>query len=233
MALETGTHIDDLVITNPVGATDKVAVGDDHLRLIKTCVIGSLPTDFRNFPDNLQVPENLVLRIDSNGRVDPLQSGSSFLKLPGGQFTLFSSSGQSEAITWAAPGLSNLNKYNAKSGVQTFDDLSMFDSANPTRLVIPDKIGQLYFLIFLRPSNVVGSEISIGWKATLRANGTTTVSVGSSYGRTQVPPVVFAPIPLFGDGLTAGDYLELLLELETSHPNDVFPRPAILIRRIF
>ena len=35
MALETGSYIDDLVVTNPV-AGDDVAQGDDHLRLIKT-----------------------------------------------------------------------------------------------------------------------------------------------------------------------------------------------------
>lgn len=43
MALETGTRIQDLVATNPVGATDFVSQGDDHLRLIKACVKGSFP----------------------------------------------------------------------------------------------------------------------------------------------------------------------------------------------
>lgn len=36
MGLETGTFIDDLVATNPVGAVDNYATADDHLRLIKT-----------------------------------------------------------------------------------------------------------------------------------------------------------------------------------------------------
>ena len=36
MALETGTYVNDLVATNPVGATDDIAQGDDHLRLIKS-----------------------------------------------------------------------------------------------------------------------------------------------------------------------------------------------------
>lgn len=41
MALETGTYINDLVITNP-GSTDQKSQGDDHLRLIKTLVKQSL-----------------------------------------------------------------------------------------------------------------------------------------------------------------------------------------------
>ena len=44
MALETGvTYIEDLVDTNPVGATDYVDKGDDHIRNIKTAVQGSFP----------------------------------------------------------------------------------------------------------------------------------------------------------------------------------------------
>jgi hypothetical protein len=44
MSLETGTRIQDLVATNPVGATDFVSQGDDHLRLVKACVKGSFPS---------------------------------------------------------------------------------------------------------------------------------------------------------------------------------------------
>jgi hypothetical protein len=44
MGLESGvTYIEDLVATNPVGATDNVDEGDDHLRNIKTAVKGSFP----------------------------------------------------------------------------------------------------------------------------------------------------------------------------------------------
>jgi len=42
MGLETGTHINDLTITNPVG-TDNKSQGDDHLRLIKKVVKASFP----------------------------------------------------------------------------------------------------------------------------------------------------------------------------------------------
>lgn len=44
MGLETGvTYIEDLVDTNPVGATDNIDEGDDHIRNIKTAVQGSFP----------------------------------------------------------------------------------------------------------------------------------------------------------------------------------------------
>lgn len=42
MALETGTYISDLVVTNPT-ATDPKAEGDDHVRLIKSTVKATFP----------------------------------------------------------------------------------------------------------------------------------------------------------------------------------------------
>jgi len=44
VALESVSHISDLVVTNPVGATDPKSEGDDHIRNIKT----ALKTDFPN-----------------------------------------------------------------------------------------------------------------------------------------------------------------------------------------
>lgn len=43
MALETATYIADLVTTNPVGATDPISQGDDHLRLIKSTLQATFP----------------------------------------------------------------------------------------------------------------------------------------------------------------------------------------------
>ena len=44
MALEAGDgFISGLVSTNPVNATDQVAQGDDHIRLIKTALLGTFP----------------------------------------------------------------------------------------------------------------------------------------------------------------------------------------------
>ena len=42
MALETGTHIDDLVATNPASG-DELHTVDDHLRLIKAVLKASFP----------------------------------------------------------------------------------------------------------------------------------------------------------------------------------------------
>lgn len=42
MALESGTYINDLVITNP-GGNDGKDEGDDHLRLVKACLKNTLP----------------------------------------------------------------------------------------------------------------------------------------------------------------------------------------------
>jgi hypothetical protein len=43
MGLEAGTYINDLVATNPVGASDPKSQGDDHIRLIKAAVQATLP----------------------------------------------------------------------------------------------------------------------------------------------------------------------------------------------
>jgi len=43
MGLEVGTYISDLVVTNPVGATDPKSQGDDHLRLLKATIKASFP----------------------------------------------------------------------------------------------------------------------------------------------------------------------------------------------
>jgi len=43
MGLEAGTFIDDFVIANPIGASDNIDKGDDHIRLIKTLIKNSFP----------------------------------------------------------------------------------------------------------------------------------------------------------------------------------------------
>lgn len=48
MALEVGSFVNDLVATNPI-ATDPVGQGDDHLRLIKSCVVATFPQMGANF----------------------------------------------------------------------------------------------------------------------------------------------------------------------------------------
>lgn len=43
MGLETGTYIDSLNASNPVGATDPKSQGDDHIRLIKSTIKATFP----------------------------------------------------------------------------------------------------------------------------------------------------------------------------------------------
>lgn len=47
MGLETGTYVDDLIVTNPDGANDPKSQGDDHLRLIKAVLKATLPNATR------------------------------------------------------------------------------------------------------------------------------------------------------------------------------------------
>ena len=53
MALETGTYLDDLVITNPTG-TDAKSEGDNHLRLIKTLLKATFPNMNQAITANVQ-----------------------------------------------------------------------------------------------------------------------------------------------------------------------------------
>lgn len=49
MGLESGTYVDDLVTTNPVGASDPKSQGDDHLRLIKSVLKNTFPNSDKSF----------------------------------------------------------------------------------------------------------------------------------------------------------------------------------------
>lgn len=49
MGLETGTYVDDLVTTNPVGTSDPKSQGDDHLRLIKSVLKATFPNADKAF----------------------------------------------------------------------------------------------------------------------------------------------------------------------------------------
>ena len=49
MPLESATHISDLVLTNPVGASDNRSQGDDPLRLLKTVLQTTFPNASRAF----------------------------------------------------------------------------------------------------------------------------------------------------------------------------------------
>lgn len=51
MSLETGDYVQDLTSTNPVGGTDSVREGDDHIRLIKKVLLATFPDASKAYPD--------------------------------------------------------------------------------------------------------------------------------------------------------------------------------------
>lgn len=60
MSLETASFIPELNVLNPVGASDPKSQGDDHLRLIKTAVLGSFPS----FVGTASTPKSVSLTED-------------------------------------------------------------------------------------------------------------------------------------------------------------------------
>jgi hypothetical protein len=60
MGLEAAQYIPELVDTNPIGATDPVSQGDDHLRLIKLC----LQNSFSGFVGTTGTPKSVTLTED-------------------------------------------------------------------------------------------------------------------------------------------------------------------------
>jgi hypothetical protein len=78
MGLETGTYVDDLVVTNPPGGDDK-RQGDDHLRLIKTVLKNTIKRGSKPFylPGSvsksagylvLESDENLIFQCDTTAQ---------------------------------------------------------------------------------------------------------------------------------------------------------------------
>jgi len=58
MGLETATYIDGLVVSNPVGSTDTVSQGDNHIRLLKSTIKASFPNITKT--TYLQIPQDDV-----------------------------------------------------------------------------------------------------------------------------------------------------------------------------
>lgn len=68
MSLETGTFVQDLVVANPPGS-DAILQGDDHLRLMKTCLDNTFPnaTQAFYFPEAIAKTANYtILAADMN-----------------------------------------------------------------------------------------------------------------------------------------------------------------------
>lgn len=74
MALETATHITDLINTNPTGADDR-STADDHLRLIKAVLL----TDFANISGAVTASHTQLNKLTStagNGALDAFPTGT-------------------------------------------------------------------------------------------------------------------------------------------------------------
>lgn len=84
MALEAGTFVEDLVVTNPPG-TDLKNQGDDHLRLIKTCLRNTFKRATRafGFPGNVTKNANYTILSTDDGLTISCDTTSAFnLTLP-------------------------------------------------------------------------------------------------------------------------------------------------------
>ena len=82
MGLETGTFVDDLVTTNPVGATDPKSQGDDHFRLIKTLLKNTFTNAARafRFPADVAAETGVytIVLTDQNSMIRGDVSGGGF-----------------------------------------------------------------------------------------------------------------------------------------------------------
>lgn len=100
MGLESGTFISDLVDSNPVGASDFVSQGDNHLRLLKTLIKNSFPNVDK--ATHLQQPRtdvasasttNLGVVASDNVRITGTTTITSFGTVAAGVVKLISFSG--------------------------------------------------------------------------------------------------------------------------------------------
>lgn len=75
MALETGTYIDSLVVTNPVGATDSVRTSDDHIRLLKSTIKNTFP-NLATAVNPVANELNQLVGMDVSGYIKSLLAGT-------------------------------------------------------------------------------------------------------------------------------------------------------------
>lgn len=121
MALETGTYVDDLVTTNPVGGTDPFSQGDDHLRLIKSV----LKTTFPNATKPFYLPElpaaktgaytviatdlNSIIPVDVSGGAFTISLTAAATLGAGFIVTLIKSDSSANAVTIDGNGAETIN----------------------------------------------------------------------------------------------------------------------------
>ncbi|KKM78094.1 hypothetical protein LCGC14_1363500, partial [marine sediment metagenome] len=77
MGLENPTYISDFVITNPVGATDFLDKGDDHIRNIKKALLAGM-NGVLGMADAVPTPLTIA-----SGTITPAADTNSFFSLTG------------------------------------------------------------------------------------------------------------------------------------------------------
>ena len=124
MGLESATYVTDLNTANPE-TDDPRAQGDDHLRLIKACLLNSFPIDMRNVSS---VTEGQILVIDNSSNL----VNTSIYGLEVSQSSLTLNAGVVNTIT---------------IDTETTDEWGLWAGGNPTRFTLPENYARLHFLV--------------------------------------------------------------------------------------
>lgn len=233
MALEVGTHIEDLVDTNPP-TTDKRHEGDDHLRLIKTCAKNSCPVDFRNISASETENSLLVVPVSVPSlHIVARKFRTSFMV--GVENILYTA--PSGNITWAIPGTNAEGTVKAFADTDTYDQLSLYTFNNETRLTIGSGVSAVQ-ISFQMIASVFGENILSDWadfNVKVSKNGSLVATSGYPldtllYGNIRADFLIAA--------LSEDDYLEIEIEQNnavdlSSLTDGYILRPNIYVREIY
>lgn len=121
MGLETGTFIDDLVITNPPGSDDK-RQGDDHIRLLKTVIRNTIKRASKAFflPGSvsksanytvLDTDENLTIQCDSTAGTFNLSLPALDITRAGWMINVVKASTDMNPVFLVPPGAATINGF--------------------------------------------------------------------------------------------------------------------------
>lgn len=143
MPLESATFVSDLVSSNPVGATDQKALGDDHLRLIKSVLQGTFPNASKafRFPQVLSKSadysivvgdDNSLVIFDSTAATRTAHLPNTATILAGFQTTIFKSIAANTVVI-DTPGGEKINGADTYTLTVQYDFVTVeYDGANWT-----------------------------------------------------------------------------------------------------